>query len=152
MAAGGDNFVKKLKDLSPTSVSIQSLSKWYLPTLPVPLPFFGLLLIVLSLPSPQSPRIPQDDFQLQACTESGGHMAARSPKNHPWTQNHISLPRKWRDSAEPQKGLAFYRRIRQGFLLVSCSYTAWWRAACRKKNQKIELLLSDGADRVCLSS
>jgi hypothetical protein len=52
MAAGGDNFVKKLKDLSPTSVSIQSLSKWYLPTLPVPPPLFGLLLIVLSLPSP----------------------------------------------------------------------------------------------------
>ena len=26
--AGADNFVKKLADLSPTSVSIQSLSKW----------------------------------------------------------------------------------------------------------------------------
>jgi len=26
--AGADNFVRKLKDLSPTSVSIQSLSKW----------------------------------------------------------------------------------------------------------------------------
>ena len=26
--AGADGFVKKLADLSPTSVSIQSLSKW----------------------------------------------------------------------------------------------------------------------------
>ena len=30
--AGAENFVKKLKDLSPTSVSIQSLSKWCAPT------------------------------------------------------------------------------------------------------------------------